>query len=129
MRGRPCGPRSSDFRWHQLAIHRQGWHPASQGRANGKKRRPARRQRLQSVPQPPTTPAANAKRPVVPASGSSATKSAAQVLNHLKSELFTKQACRDARVVYSLCFSPTTCIFIYTYGGTAHLGIKCSMLW
>ena len=29
-------------------------------------------------------------------------------LNPLKSELFTKQACRDALVVYSLWFSPTT---------------------
>ena len=28
-------------------------------------------------------------------------------LNPLKSELFTKQACRDAVVVYSLFFSPT----------------------
>ena len=31
----------------------------------------------------------------------------------MKSELFTKQACRDAVVVYSLFFSPTTYIYIY----------------
>ena len=33
----------------------------------------------------------------------------------LKSELLTKQACRDELVVYSLFFSPTTYIYIYIY--------------
>ena len=36
-------------------------------------------------------------------------------LNPLKSELFTKQACRDAVVVYSLFFSPTTYTSLYSY--------------
>ena len=36
-------------------------------------------------------------------------------LNPLKSELFTKQACRDAVVVYSLFFSSTTFTSLYSY--------------
>ena len=36
-------------------------------------------------------------------------------LNPLKSELFTKQACRDAVVVSSLFFSPTTHTHTHTY--------------
>ena len=36
-------------------------------------------------------------------------------INPLKSELLTKQACRDELVVYSLFFSPTTYIYIYIY--------------
>ena len=35
------------------------------------------------------------------------------ILNPLKSELLTKQACRDKLVVYSLFFSPTTYNNIY----------------
>ena len=37
------------------------------------------------------------------------------IYNPLKSELFTKQACRDAVVVYSLFFSPTTYTSLYSY--------------
>ena len=36
-------------------------------------------------------------------------------LNPLKSELLTKQACRDELVVYSLFFSPTTYTSLYLY--------------
>ena len=36
-------------------------------------------------------------------------------IQFLKSELFTKQACRDAVVVYSLFFSSTTYIYKYIY--------------
>ena len=39
----------------------------------------------------------------------------ALVLNPLKSELLTKQACRDELVVYSLFFSPTTYTSLYLY--------------
>ena len=35
--------------------------------------------------------------------------------NRQKSELLTKQACRDELVVYSLFFSPTTYIHTYIY--------------
>ena len=35
-------------------------------------------------------------------------------LNPLKSELFTKQACRDAVVIYSFFFSPTTYTSLYS---------------
>ena len=38
-----------------------------------------------------------------------------QALNPLKSELFMKQASRDAAVVYSLFFSPTTYTSLYSY--------------
>ena len=36
------------------------------------------------------------------------------VLNPQKSELFTKQACKDAVVVYALFFSPTTYTSLYS---------------
>ena len=36
-------------------------------------------------------------------------------LNPLKSELLTKQACRDELGVYSLFFSPTTSTSLYLY--------------